>query len=154
MAKKVKCRYKHCLHDDRYLDRNEAVMGGNKSYYHPDCYEEKQTIEDMIDYSINVIGNYNSRNKVTETIKEIVFTDNVPAKELFGKIKEYIKLGKKINYPSGLKYVVNDEDTIKAYRSSVNRQKIDADTSTPVLVEDTKFNYVCPKRKTILDVLV
>ena len=129
-------------------------MGGNRHYYHPDCYDEKQTIEEMIDYSVGVIKNYNSRIKVTEIINEIVFSNKVPAKELFGKIKEYIKLGKTINHPSALKYVVNDEDTNKAYRHSINRQKIDSDTSTAVLVEDTKFNYVCPKRKTILDVLV
>lgn len=152
--KKVKCRYGHCLHEDKYLNKNDAVMGGNKFYYHPDCYEEKQTIESMIDYSIGVIGNYNSRKKVTEIIERIVYSDKVPAKELFGKIKTYIKLGKKINYPNGLKYVVNDEDTNKAYRSNVIRQKIDSDTNTAVLVEDTTFNYVCPKRKTILDVLV
>lgn len=154
MAKKVKCRYKHCLHEDKYLNKNDAVMGGNKYYYHPDCYEEMQIIEDIINCCMGLVINYNSKKMITEMIDKIIFDNHVPAKELLEKVKIYIQLGKTINYPQGLKYIVKDDDTEKEYRIRMNRKKIMSDTGKPVLIEDTKFNYVCPKRKTILDILV
>ena len=49
MAKKEKmvhCRYPKCskLHDTTELKESEAVKGGSRSYYHPDCYHIMQTV--------------------------------------------------------------------------------------------------------------
>ena len=44
------CKYKHCLHAGEPLLKSEAVKIGRSSYYHPDCYETKAKIEEIIDY--------------------------------------------------------------------------------------------------------
>ena len=112
----VKCRYKHCdkLHSDTSLNKEEAVLGDNGFYYHPDCYHTKVTIEEIRDLFIGYIDPTLTGKQIAMLIKvinDIVFKKNVDVDYLKYCLGYYIlhKPGV-LKHPGGLHYIINQDE--------------------------------------------
>ena len=42
------CKYSHCLHSNREIEKEKAVRVGS-SYYHSDCFKTKEDIKEIVD---------------------------------------------------------------------------------------------------------
>ena len=42
------CKYSHCLHNNREIEKEKAVRVGN-AYYHSDCLKTKEDIKEIVD---------------------------------------------------------------------------------------------------------
>ena len=41
------CKYSHCLHSNREIEKEKAVRVGN-AYYHSDCFKTKEDIKEIV----------------------------------------------------------------------------------------------------------
>lgn len=113
------CKYRHCLHgENKRLLKSEAVRVGN-SYYHPDCYDTKQTVAEIIDYFTKEINPDVVYMVLMKTINNIVFPKDRPgvsAERLLFQLKYYCTHGYKIKYPGGIYYAIQNRDAFEAYK--------------------------------------
>ena len=121
------CKYRHCLHgDSKKLLKSEAVKVGS-AYYHPDCYETKQTIAEIIDYFTKEINPDVIHMILMKTINNIVFPNGkhgVPAERLLFQLKYYCTHGHKIQYPAGLYYALQNREAFEAYKKYKAQQAL------------------------------
>lgn len=153
MAKKsttVICRYKNCLHENKEINREEAVRSGNM-YYHADCFKTKEEIKQIIDLFITHINPNAVYPQLQGVIKNIVFTKNLGSELLLFGLKYYIDHKIPLNYPQGLHYVVQNKDVLGAY----NKFKLKDVKKTTEIIEnnDTVFTHVPTKNRGFADIL-
>lgn len=128
----MKCRYKHCLHPNVPVTKEEAIQVG-QSYYHPDCYELKNTVAGIVDYFSKEINPDVIYTVLVRTINNICFPikgEGVSPERLLFQLKYYQSHGGKIHYPGGLYYVLQDRKSFDAW----NRYKAEES------IKGIKFN--------------
>lgn len=154
-----KCRFANCLHgEDRELLKSEAVKVGNV-YYHKDCYEAKNCIQELIEYFSEKINPDVVFPQLMRTINSIVFPkdkEGISPERLLFQVKYHFEHGHKIQYPGGLYYAVQDRDAYNAYVEQRAKKKIQSyDFSVieedPIDQQVKKVNI--PKQKGFEDIL-
>lgn len=113
MKRTFKCGYKHCLHGGE-VDKNEAVKDGTR-YYHIDCLKEKNDIQAVFDLYVERVDATPIFTQLRSTINEIVYKRGCKPEFLLFALKYYLDMGKNLNYPAGLYYVVKNEEVKKAW---------------------------------------
>lgn len=122
----MNCKYKHCLHPGIPVEKEEAIKVGS-TYYHPDCYELKNTVAEIIDYFSKEINPDVVYMLLVRTINNICFPKNkagVPAERLLFQLKYYKNHGGRIQYPGGLYYVLQDRGSFEAWREYKAKKKL------------------------------
>lgn len=71
------CAYKHCLHHGQGVKASESVVINNK-YYHWDCAEMKQKIQDCADTYVGYTGDKSQYPAAMRIINTLVFKNEVP----------------------------------------------------------------------------
>ena len=175
MAKKqqpemVRCRFKQCckLHDSQELKKEDAVQGGMKYYYHPDCYYTMQrinTIRDLFKEKINPAITSQQIGTLVLTIYNIVFTKHVDVDYLLFAIQYFIKYKPgTLHQPFGLHYIIQDKDVVSAWEKQrqyemreeiKNQQKtiMADDESLLDSFDDEPFKFKPQKMKSFADIL-
>lgn len=121
-VKIVHCRYSKCnkLHESTELMKEDAIQGGGKKYYHPDCYRVMVAINEIRDKFIREINPLITKQQVgilIGVINDIVFNKGVSAEQLSFTIDYFIKHKPgALKYPAGLHYAVQDNDAKTAWR--------------------------------------
>ena len=124
----MKCRYKHCLHPNIPVKKEEAVQVGS-SYYHPDCYELKNTVAEIVDFFTKEINPDVVHMILVKTINNICFPKDkpgIPPERLLFQLKYHQRHGGKIQYPAGLYYVLQDRPSYEAWRRYKAEKKVGA----------------------------
>ena len=131
MAKKEKmvhCRYPKCskLHDTTELKESEAVKGGSRSYYHPDCYHIMQTINQIKDVFHRNINSAMTGQQIVQLVSianNMVFSKGIEVDLILFALNYFIKYKPgKLKYPGGIAYIVQDKDVISAWEKEKQRK--------------------------------
>lgn len=152
MASFVKCRYKHCIHpEDDKVPKEEMIKEGS-TYYHKDCYEIKNNINEIIDLYCKKIGGHFTMAQLRKVINDIIFNKGNDSKFLLFGINYYINHGIKINNPAGLYYVLQNQDMIKQWnRLYVRKETKKEDVFKIEEKSFHRFNFKPQKNKTFSD---
>lgn len=130
MAQKqlVHCRYTKCdkLHESKELNKEDAIKGGQNSYYHPDCYHMMTTINRIRDRFINEINPLVTGPQIgtlVATINNIVFSKGVDVDCLEFLLDYFIKYKPgALHVPQGLHYIIQDRRAMEAWKKEQNRR--------------------------------
>ena len=149
----VKCRYSNCKHDSKEIDKDEAVKSGN-SYYHADCFRDKENRKEIIDLFVKHINPHPVYNQLQTVISTIINQKGLSSDFLLFGLKYYIEHKIPLNYPQGLYYVIQNKQVIEAY-NKLNERKVLAKENF-VITEDNnevEFSYKPTKAKGFADIL-
>lgn len=102
-----KCGFRHCQHESCEVSQDEAVKVKNR-YFHKDCAEIYNNIEEIKSLYYEKISNTVVMPQLISVINNIIFKKNVDSKYLLFAVKYAINTKKKINYPQGLHYIIDD----------------------------------------------
>lgn len=102
------------MHETLDVPAEEAVKVGKSSYYHQDCLEEKNTIDEIIALFLDKVNNGAPMSQLRRTINDIVYKKGTDAKFLLFGLKYFVTY-KRLNYPGGLYYVIQDKDVIREW---------------------------------------
>ena len=146
MAEKTyKCGFRHCRHESCDVSQGEAVKIKNR-YFHEDCAEIYNNIEAVKQLYYEKISNTVVMAQLVSVINNIIFKKNVDSNYLLFAVKYAINTKKKINYPQGLHYLIDDYKIKDAWKKkqmqSISKVKFEAKRT-----EDTKFNSKSTKEK-------
>lgn len=152
-SKLVKCRAKHCQHENREILVEEAVKEGN-CYYHKDCYKTKEEIKEIINLFTEKINPNPVFSQLQSVINKIVYDKGLGSEFLLFGLKYYISHKYKLNYPHGLYYVIQNKEVITEY-NKFKTKKIKQITNINLETEDEhrSFGYVHKKPLKITDLI-
>lgn len=147
----VKCRYSHCLHESKEINRDQAVKKGN-AYYHSDCLQTQTEIKEIIDLFTNKINKNPVYAQLNSVINNIVFTKGLGSNFLLFGLRYYIEHKIPLNYPQGLYYVIQNRSVIDAYhkeKAKTVKQAIEIAAES----EDLTFTHNPTRAKGFADIL-
>lgn len=126
--KMVQCRYPKCmkLHETTELPVDEAVKGGSRSYYHPDCYHTMQTVNEIKDlFYRNIDSTITGKQigQLVSIVNNMIFSKGIDVDYIKFALQFFInnKPGK-LRYPGGIAYIVQDKDVISAWDMEKQRR--------------------------------
>ena len=149
-----KCKYGRCLHESRDISPDDEIKVG-AAYYHKDCYEFKQKINQIIDDFYKVTASIDSVQQLRSIVNKIIFLENHSPDEVLWIINN---LGSKmhLSHPGGLLLLVRDEKVEqqwKNYQVRKVRNSIENTNNRITAKTDENYTYVPRKKKGFADVL-
>ena len=144
------CKYSHCLHNNREIEKEKAVRVGN-AYYHSDCLKTKEDIKEIVDLFKTHINPNPVYSQLQSVIKNIIFVKGVQSDFLLFGLRYYIEHKIPLNYPQGLYYVIQNKDVANAY----NKTKTKEIKKSVEITEqaETQFKFVPTKNKGFADII-
>ena len=118
-----KCRWSHCHHEGEEVSKENAVLIGRSTYYHPDCYAEKKAIEDIIEEYVNHYDPDPIFPHLRKVINNIVFNKGTSATYLLFCIRYAVENHITLHTPMGLYYLAKDYKIKEAWD---RKQKVKA----------------------------
>lgn len=106
-TKIYKCGFRHCQHESCEVSQDEAVKIKNR-YYHEDCAKIYSNIEEIKTLYYEKISNTVVIPHLMSVINNIIFKKKVDSDFFLFAVKYAINTKRKINYPQGLHYVIDD----------------------------------------------
>ena len=149
----VKCRYSNCKHDSKEIEKEKAVKSGN-SYYHEDCFKDKENRKEIIDLFTKHINPNPIYSQLQTVIRTIVDQKGVSSDFLLFGLKYYITHKIPLNYPQGLYYVIQNKQVITGY-NRLNEKTLMAKENfiIPTNSDEVEFAYKPTKSKGFADIL-
>lgn len=126
--KMVHCRYPKCskLHETTELREADAVKGGSRSYYHPDCYHVMQTINQIKETFYREVNPTLTGKQIGQLVSianNMVFSKGIDVDLILFAIKYFVKYKQgKLKYPGGIAYIVQDRDVVYAWESEKQKK--------------------------------
>ena len=144
------CKYSHCLHDNREVEKRKAIRVGN-SYYHSDCFKTKEDIKEIVNLFKAHINANPVYAQLQSVINNIIFVKKVQSDFLLFGLRYYIEHKIPLNYPQGLYYVIQNKDVTNAY----NKTKAKEIKKSVEITEQTEaeFKFVPTKNKGFSDII-
>ena len=144
------CKYSHCLHDNREVEKRKAIRVGN-SYYHSDCFKTKEDIKEIVNLFKAHINANPVYAQLQSVINNIIFVKKVQSDFLLFGLRYYIEHKIPLNYPQGLYYVIQNKDVTNAY----NKTKAKEIKKSVEITEqtETEFKFVPTKNKGFADII-
>lgn len=113
--KTYKCSFRHCQHESCEVMQDEAVKLKNR-YYHEDCAKIYKNIEEIKTLYYEKISNTVVMPQLINVINNIIFNKKVDSDYFLFAIKYAINIKRKINYPQGLHYIIDDYRIKEAWK--------------------------------------
>ena len=144
------CKYSHCLHDNREIEKRKAIRVGN-SYYHSDCFKTKEDVKEIVNLFKAHINANPVYAQLQSVINNIIFVKKVQSDFLLFGLRYYIEHKIPLNYPQGLYYVIQNKDVANAY----NKTKTKEIKKSVEITEqtETEFKFVPTKNKGFSDII-
>ena len=144
------CKYSHCLHDNREIEKRKAIRVGN-SYYHSDCFKTKEDIKEIVNLFKAHINANPVYAQLQSVINNIIFVKKIQSDFLLFGLRYYIEHKIPLNYPQGLYYVIQNKDVTNAY----NKTKAKEIKKSVEITEqtETEFKFVSTKNKGFSDII-
>ena len=126
--KMVHCRYPKCskLHETTELREADAVKGGSRSYYHPDCYHVMQTINQIKETFYREVNPTLTGKQIGQLVSianNMVFSKGIDVDLILFAIKYFVKYKQgKLKYPGGIAYIVQDRDVVSAWENEKQKK--------------------------------
>ena len=146
----VICKYSYCLHENKEIDKENAVKVGN-AYYHSDCFRTKEDIKTIIRLFKEHINPNPVYTQLQSVVKNIIFTKKISSDFLLFGLRYYIEHKLPLNYPQGLYYVIQNKDVTNAY----NKTKVKNIKKSIEITEqtETQFTHVPVENNGFADIL-
>lgn len=148
----MKCKYSYCKHGGE-VDKNEAMKEGN-SYFHKDCYKERQLKKQIEDYYLTNMPTC-ALQLLRKVIKQIIHEKHIEAKYLKFVLEYIINNKKPINNPFGLINYCNDGRIKDEYNKiKVREQYREMNKTNDIDISINKSGYKFkPNNKRITDII-
>lgn len=145
----MKCRYSHCKHESREVDKSEAIRCGN-FYYHPDCFKEKELLNKITETYISKVDSAPVMSQLRSIINTIVFKQGVSPEFLLFALQKA-----NISHPPGLYYAVKNESIIQEWNAiqASNKTKDYSFSAEADYLPDDNFNYTPNKNRGFTKIL-
>lgn len=128
-TKTYKCGFRHCQHESCEVSQDEAVKIKNR-YYHEDCAKIYSNIEELKRLYYEKISNTVVMPQLMSVINNIIFKKKVDSNYFVFAVKYAINTKRKINYPQGLHYIIDDYRIKDAWKKkqlqSISKAKFEA----------------------------
>lgn len=148
----MKCRYSYCKHNGE-VNKEEAIKEGN-SYFHKDCYEEKQLKQKIEEYYLSNMPTC-TLQLLRKVIKQLIHEKGNEAKYVIF-VLEYIYNNKKpINNPFGLMNYCNDERIKNEFKKSIIKkqyEKMNKSIEIDISINKNGYKYKSTNKK-ITDII-
>ena len=147
----MNCNYSHCKHESKEINGDDFVQVGQRTFYHKDCYEEKETIEKIIDVYTKRIDPHPIFKELRKHINIVVYEWKFPAKKLLFYLNWAADTGWGLRYPAGLRYLAKSDDAERAWK----RAQMSGQKANVGITEDKfeAFDYIPAKTRGIADIL-
>lgn len=150
----MKCRWKHCKFGGE-VDKDKAVQIG-LSYFHPECYAERESIQKIIDTWHERVDAYPIESMLRKMVNDLVLKQNVNAEFLLFALNYCLDNGWNLRHPAGLKAVSKDDKAHKAWDKKQNK-KLGTKAATKITdefrMDDTPFDFKPQKAVGFEDIL-
>lgn len=144
-TKTYKCGFRHCQHESCETSQDEAVKIKNR-YYHEDCAKIYSNIEEIKALYYEKISNTVVMPQLVNVINNIIFKKKVDSDYFLFAVKYAINTKRKINYPQGLHYIIDDYRIKDAWKKkqlqSISKVKFEAKSN-----DEPMFRVKKPKGK-------
>lgn len=149
--KQFKCRFSHCEHPDKLILYDDVVKSGS-SYWHKDCYEISQTIQEIIKCYVENISNTVVMSLLRKTINTLIFeklhdknlpkckSDLLAARYLLFAVKFAVSNHIPLKSPLGMHYLIDNHKIKEAWK-----KKNDIETKKQV---SAKIDFSATKQTT------
>ena len=149
----VKCKHGNCKHESREVEKSEAIKSGN-SYYHADCYKDKENRKEIIDLFVKHINPNPVYKQLQSVITTILDQKGLSSDFLLFGLKYYIEHKIPLNYPQGLHYVVQNKQVIASYNIVKEKEIMKKENFVvPENTDEVEFTYKPTKIKGFSDIL-
>lgn len=149
----VKCKHGNCKHESREVEKSEAIKSGN-SYYHADCYKDKENRKEIIDLFVKHINPNPVYKQLQSVITTILDQKGLSSDFLLFGLKYYIEHKIPLNYPQGLHYVVQNKQVIASYNKVKEKEIMKKENFVvPENTDEVEFTYKPTKIKGFSDIL-
>lgn len=136
----MKCKYSYCKNNFN-VEKENAIKIGN-SYYCKECYEEKQTKQQIEEYYITNMPS-TTLQLLRKVIKQLIHEKGLNSKYVLFVLK-YIHINKKpINNPFGLLNYCNEGRMVDLYNKQITNMKYKEikDNINSITEEKVDFKY-------------
>lgn len=148
----MKCKYKYCKHGGT-VDKVEAIKDGS-SYYHKECYEEKNIKQDIKKLYKKYYSSKESDVIINKVINQIIHDKCFDAEYVLFALCQAIRNKDKMNNVMAMHYIVNNKDYVSKYnkRKAIREvKKITFNNVDTVTNDIIKYNKI--HKKTWTDTL-
>lgn len=121
--KGYKCQYKHCLHPQDLMQKEESVLVGTKRY-HADCAKIHETIERAKRVFFDHIKPDADYVQTVGVINNLVFKKEYSADYVEFMMQWLALKGAKVNSPYSLHYAITNNLILRDYKDSTKRQDV------------------------------
>lgn len=148
----MKCKYSYCNHGGE-VEKEEAIKVGN-SYFHKDCYHEKQLKQEIEEYYLNNMPAC-TLQILRKVIKQLIHEKNNSADYILFVLEFIHKNNKPINNPFGLINYSNDYKLKNEFKKIAIRDEYNKTINTNKLntSDDSIVFTYNPTNKKITDIL-
>lgn len=150
MDKTYKCGWSHCKHDS-IITQDQNFLKEKTRYYHVDCLEQKQTIEDIITIFLEQINPDIVISTLRSIVNTMVFKQGEDEKYILFAIQYAVRHPEmKLTYPQGLYRIVKDKNVRESWKKMMAKKEY-KDEKVELNNKEHTFVYKQPKEKTIAD---
>jgi hypothetical protein len=137
----MKCKYSYCHHGGD-VEKENAIKVGN-SYFHKDCYHEKQLKQQIEEYYLNNMPSC-TLQILRKVIKQLIHEKNNSADYVLFVLEFIHKNNKPINNPFGLANYCNEgrlKTEFKNQEISKKYKEVKKDLDDILEIQEIKFKY-------------
>jgi mRNA-degrading endonuclease YafQ of YafQ-DinJ toxin-antitoxin module len=147
----MKCRYnKYCKHGGE-VPKEEAIKEGN-SYYHKDCYKEKENKQKTKDLYKKYYKSNEGEQILNKVIHQLIHEKNQDSEYVLFTLCQAIRLKKPMKNIFALHYLINDTEILQKYKEHLRQNTIINFDNTSISNENN-FAYKPQQQKQWTDIL-
>lgn len=114
------CRYPHCKYENKTIDLlSDKYVKEGSSYYHDECYKNKSNIQLIKNLWHDHISPTVVYSQLMNTLNQLIFKDNISSDYILFVVQYCIDNQRKLRYPPGLRYCVDDQVIKDAYNKKI-----------------------------------
>lgn len=147
------CKYKNCIFGNTEIPEGTEVLVG-KQWCHPECAKIRENITSIIDLFTKYMNEDVIYAQLVKTINTMIFVKGIDSEMIEYGLRYYIHKKKKINYPGGLYYMIQDKE-VQNYWNTVLNNRARTKAATAIEINDAPkiFGYSKQKKKTLEDLI-
>lgn len=144
----MKCAYSNCLHESKDILDGEDFKKENKKYYHTDCWNYKNKINEVITLFTEQVNSNIVFTVLRSIVNNLVFIQKYEPEYILYAIKYAVDHPQmKLTYPPGLYRICKDVDVSESYKKLKANMILEGQTVKIDEVQYSNFELNNTKKK-------